>query len=41
MEKVGIFCGRLEFITAIGYILWPLGSLVPIWYVFSRFGIHT
>jgi hypothetical protein len=29
----------LESITAIGYILWPFGNLVVIWYIFPRFGI--
>jgi hypothetical protein len=27
MEKVGIFFGRLEYISAIWYILWPFGNL--------------
>jgi uncharacterized membrane protein YuzA (DUF378 family) len=39
MEKVGILFGHLEYITAIWYILWPLGNLVTIWYIFPRFGI--
>jgi hypothetical protein len=39
MEKVGIFYGRLEYITAIWYILWPFGNLVAIWDSFPRFGI--
>jgi hypothetical protein len=36
MENVGIFYGHLEYITAIGYILWSLGKLVVIWYIVSR-----
>jgi hypothetical protein len=39
MEKVGIFCGHLEYTTAIRYILWPFGNLVAIWYIFPHFGI--
>jgi hypothetical protein len=39
MEKVGIFFGYLEYITAIWNILWLLGNLVTIWYIFPRFGI--
>jgi hypothetical protein len=34
--KVGIFYGRLEYITA---ILRAFGNLAAIWYIFSRFGI--
>jgi hypothetical protein len=39
MEKVGIFYIHLKYNTAIWYILWPLGNLVAIWYVFPRLGI--
>jgi hypothetical protein len=39
MEKVGTFFGRLEYITATWYILWPFGILVAIWYILPRFGI--
>jgi hypothetical protein len=39
IEKVGIFCGNLDNITAIWYILWPFGNLVANWYIFARFGI--
>jgi hypothetical protein len=39
MEKVSIFFGYFEFITAVWYIFWPLGNLVAIWYLFLRFGI--
>jgi hypothetical protein len=39
MEKVGIFCGQLEYIKAILNILWPFGNSVEIWYIFPRFGI--
>jgi hypothetical protein len=28
----------LESITAIWYILWSFGNLVPLWYIFPRFG---
>jgi hypothetical protein len=38
MENVGIFYGHLEYYTTIGYILWPFGKVVEIWYIFSRFG---
>jgi hypothetical protein len=30
-ENVGIFNGRLEYFTAIWYILWPVGNVVVIW----------
>jgi hypothetical protein len=33
--------GRLEYITAIYYNLWPFDNLVALWYIFPRFGIHT
>jgi hypothetical protein len=33
VEKVDILYDHLEHITAIGYILWPFGNLVPIWYL--------
>jgi hypothetical protein len=39
IEAVGTFDGRFEYFTAIWYILWPLGNVVVIWYVFPRFGI--
>jgi hypothetical protein len=39
MEKVGIFCGQLEYTMAIWYILGPFGNLVAIWYIFPNFGI--
>jgi hypothetical protein len=29
----------LEYITAIWYMLWPLGNLVTTWYIFPGFGI--
>jgi hypothetical protein len=38
-EKVGILFGHLENITAIWYILRPLGHLVVICCIFPRFGI--
>jgi hypothetical protein len=31
--------GHLEYITAIGYILWLFGNLLAIWYILPRFGI--
>jgi purine-cytosine permease-like protein len=41
MDYVGIFYSNLvNFSTAIGYILQPLGILcMVIWYMFSRFGM--
>jgi hypothetical protein len=39
IEKVGKFCGHLEYFTVILCILWPLGNVVVIWYIFPRFGI--
>jgi hypothetical protein len=39
MEKVGIFYGHLEYITAIWYILGPFGNFVSILYIFHGFGI--
>jgi hypothetical protein len=29
--------GRLEYIMALWYILWPFGNLVVIWYILSPF----
>jgi hypothetical protein len=37
MEKVDIFFGLLEYITAIWYILWSFANLVASWYIFPRF----
>jgi hypothetical protein len=34
IENVGIFYGDLEYFKAIWYILWPLGNVVEIWYIF-------
>jgi hypothetical protein len=39
MENVGMFYDRLEYITAIWYILWPFGNFVVILYISPRFGI--
>jgi hypothetical protein len=39
MDKVEIFYGRFEYITAIWKILWAFGNLLAIWYIFPRFGI--
>jgi serine/threonine protein kinase len=38
-DNVGIFIGHFEYITAIWYILGPLGSFLVIWCIFPRFGI--
>jgi hypothetical protein len=38
MENASLFYGRLEYFTVTWYILWPLGNVVVIWYIFSRFG---
>jgi hypothetical protein len=37
MKSVGIFCGRLEYNTAIWYSLWPFGNLAALWYIFPCF----
>jgi hypothetical protein len=29
----------MEYFTYIWYILWPIGNIVVIWYIFYRFGI--
>jgi hypothetical protein len=34
MENVGSFCGHLEYITAVWYIIGPFGNLVVSWYFF-------
>jgi hypothetical protein len=34
----GIFYGHLEYISAICYILWSLGNIVVIWYIFLCLG---
>jgi hypothetical protein len=39
MDNASIFYGHLEYSTIIWYILWPIGNVVVIWNVFSRFGI--
>jgi hypothetical protein len=39
MEKVGIFFGRLEYIAAIWYMLWPFSNIEVIYYIFPSFGI--
>jgi hypothetical protein len=38
MEKVGIFFGKIGYITAVWNILWPFSNLVAIWYIFPSFG---
>jgi hypothetical protein len=38
MENAGIFYGHLEYFTPIWYVLWPIGNVVVIWYIFPRFG---
>jgi hypothetical protein len=35
----GVFYGHLVYFTAIGYVLWPFGNVVVIWYIFLRLGI--
>jgi hypothetical protein len=40
MANVGIFDSNLEFLTAIWYILWPIGTFCGhLVYIFSRFGM--
>jgi hypothetical protein len=39
MEKVGIFFGNLEYISAIWDILWHYNNLVAIQYISPCFGI--
>jgi hypothetical protein len=39
MENAGIFNGNLEYFTAVWCILWPVGNVVVIWYIFPLFGI--
>jgi hypothetical protein len=39
MEKVGIFCGHLEYITAIWYILCPFGIFYVRLVILLQFGI--
>jgi hypothetical protein len=39
MEKIGIFFGHFEYNMAVWCILWPLGDLVAIWYIFPSLGI--
>jgi hypothetical protein len=38
IKKFGKYSGNLDYITAIWYILWSLGNLVAVWYLFPRFG---
>jgi hypothetical protein len=37
MENTGTFYGRLEYFTAIWYILWSFGNVVVIWHIFLPF----
>jgi hypothetical protein len=39
MENAGIFYGQMEYFTVFWYMLWPLGNVVVIWYIFPRFGL--
>jgi hypothetical protein len=39
IEKVDLFYGHLEFISAIWYNAWPFGNLVAMWCIFPSFGI--
>jgi hypothetical protein len=36
MEDSGIFCGHLVYFMVIWYILWPLSTFLPFWYVVPR-----
>jgi hypothetical protein len=36
MEDVGMSYGHLEYIRTIWYILWPIGNLALIWYIWYR-----
>jgi hypothetical protein len=38
MENACIFYGHSKYFTVIWYILWTLGKVVVIGYIFSRFG---
>jgi hypothetical protein len=29
----------MEYFTVFWYMLWPLGNVVVIWYIFPRFGL--
>jgi hypothetical protein len=37
MEDVCMVCSHLIYFMAIWYILWTLGILMVIWYIFPRF----
>jgi hypothetical protein len=39
METVGIFNCHLQYFQAVRYILWLIGNVVVIWYIFHRFGV--
>jgi hypothetical protein len=39
IEMVGILYAGLECTSAIWFILWPFGTLVTVWYIFTIFGI--
>jgi hypothetical protein len=39
IEKIGIFYGQLEYISAIWCILSPFGNLVTLRYIFPHFGL--
>jgi hypothetical protein len=38
IENVGVFYGHLQYFTAIWNLLWPLGNVGVVWYVFASFG---
>jgi hypothetical protein len=38
MENVGIFCGHLEYFTAIWHSILPFGKVFSHWVYLSRFG---
>jgi hypothetical protein len=39
LKNVDIFYGHLKYFTDIWDVLWPIGTFVFIWYIFSGFGI--
>jgi hypothetical protein len=38
MEIAGIFYCQLKCFTVVWCILWPVGNIVVIWYIFPLFG---
>jgi hypothetical protein len=39
MKNICIFCGHLEYILAIWYVIWPFSNLLVFWYIYPQFGI--